>query len=149
MISKKQFEPDAISGWIGIQSANLPIKSRILSISDDETLGETRQLLLESAGYLVVTVGSHLPLGVTFVRAFDAAILCRSLHSDCAVRLSERLHRYHPQIRVLRIRRMIPELNAGYDGVCDTLTGAEHLLQSLGEILRMRPRDRSHALPTA
>jgi hypothetical protein len=120
---------------------------RILSISDDSGLGESRQLILESAGYAAATVDSRSPLGVAFVRTFDAAIVCQSLNPDCAVRLADRLHRYHPAIRILRIRLIQSDLDVGYDGICDTLAGPMNLLNTIEEILKGKRRDGSLVRP--
>jgi hypothetical protein len=129
------------------EGGGAPGGTRILSISDDPGLGESRQLVLESAGYVATTVESHSPLGVAFVRTFDAAIVCQSLNPDCAVRLAERLHRYHPGIRVLRIRLYASDHHIGYDGTCDTLAGPEKLLESIEEMLMGERRGNSLVRP--
>jgi hypothetical protein len=78
---------------------------------------------------------------------FDAAIVCQSLNPDCAVRLAERLHRYHPGIRVLRIRLYASDHHIGYDGTCDSLAGPEKLLESIQEILMGEQRGNSLVRP--
>jgi hypothetical protein len=118
-----------------------PEEKRILSISDDGGLGQSRQLLFENAGYISVTVDSTIPLSVSYVRSFDAAIVCQSLSRESAARLAERLRRYNPDIRILRICLMASETDACYDGICDSLAGPRRLLNAIGQILKRPQRE--------
>lgn len=121
---------------------------RILSICDDESLGLSRQLILENAGYLTATMESAVPLSVLYVRRFDAAIICQSVNSEHAVQLAEKLHRDHPGIRVLRASLFGAEAGICYDGVCDSLAGPARLFQAIEALMR-EARNHSSISPTA
>jgi hypothetical protein len=114
---------------------------RILSVSDDAGLGESRRLLLEGAGYMAAAVDSNSALSVPFVRAFDAAIICQSVPREHAARLDERLRRYNPAIRILLISLLETHPGICYDGICDSLGGPTTLLRAIEEMLRKSRRD--------
>lgn len=109
---------------------------RILSICDDVTLGLSRQLILENAGYLTATTESIVPLSVFYVRRFDAAVICQSVNRQHALQLAEKLHRYHPAIRVLRISLLGSDDDICYDAICDAPIGPESLFRAIETLLK-------------
>lgn len=76
---------------------------RILSISDDEGLRYSRELLLMNAGYETESVSSDAELSIARVRSFDAALICRSVDAKRGMALTEMLQRYNPEIQIMCI----------------------------------------------
>lgn len=76
---------------------------RILSVSDDDGLRRSRDLLLANEGFEMESVTSNAALIVSRLRPFDAALICQSVEPDRAVVLCERLHRTNPEILVVRV----------------------------------------------
>jgi hypothetical protein len=79
---------------------------RVLSVSDDDGLRFSRELLLASDGYETESITSNTPLSVTRVRSFDIAVICRSVEPERAMALTDTLRRYNPDIRILTIRQL-------------------------------------------
>ena len=79
---------------------------RILSISDDEGLRFSRELLLSNDGYEAESITSNTPLSVARVRSFDIVVMCRSVEPERATTLAEMLRRYNPDIRILAISQL-------------------------------------------
>ena len=78
-------------------------KIRILSISDDDGLRLSRELLLENDGYETESITSNTAVSVSRVRSFDVAVICRSVKPARAMALTDMLRRYNPDIQVLCI----------------------------------------------
>ena len=76
---------------------------RILSISDDDGLRYSRELLLAYDGYETESTTSNTALSVSRVRSFDIAVICRSVEPERAMALTEMLRRYHPEMQILCI----------------------------------------------
>jgi DNA-binding NtrC family response regulator len=77
---------------------------RILSVSDDDGLRNSRELLLENDGYETESITSNTALSVARVRSFDIGLICRSVEPERAMALTEMLRRYNPNILILSIR---------------------------------------------
>lgn len=76
---------------------------RILSISDDDGLRYSRELLLRNAGYETESVSSDVELSIPRVRSFDAALICRSVNVKRGMVLTEMLQRYNPEMQIMCI----------------------------------------------
>ena len=87
---------------------------RILSISDDDGLRQSRELLLLTYGFDVTSTSSDTPISVMQVRSFPFALICRSVSSERVMALVDMLRRYNPEIQILRIAPLDD------DDVCDT-----------------------------
>lgn len=74
---------------------------RILSISDDDGLRYSRELLLKNAGYEIDSISSDAGLPVAEVRSYDVALICRSVDTKRSMALTEMLQRYHPEIQIM------------------------------------------------
>jgi hypothetical protein len=79
---------------------------RVLSISDDDGLRFSRELLLASDGYETESITSNTALSVTRARSFEIAVICRSVEPERAIALADLLRRYNPEIRILTIRQL-------------------------------------------
>jgi hypothetical protein len=122
---------------------------RVLSISEDAGLGLSRRLLLENAGYDLDSAGSGSVFTPSYVRSFDAAILCQSVSRDSALELTERLRRYNPEIRILRVNLQAFEPDSGYDGICDALTDPQRFVEAVGRMLKRIPKGDASAQSVA
>ena len=76
---------------------------RILSISDDDGIRYSRELLLVNAGYETESVSSDAVLSITRVRSFDVALICRTVDAKRGMALTEMLRRYNPDIQIMCI----------------------------------------------
>ena len=81
-------------------------KIRILSISDDDGLRLSRELLLQRDGYETESITSTTAVSVSRARSFDVAVICRSVKPSRAMALTEMLKRYNPEIQVLCISQL-------------------------------------------
>jgi len=108
---------------------------RVLSISDDGAVRSSRELILRKDGYEIVSVSSDDLLGVSEIRSFDVVLMCYSVKQDRAMALVERLRRYNPAIRVLRVNPCIYRLDPFYDADSEVLAGPDALLKAVKTLL--------------
>lgn len=106
---------------------------RILSISDDDGLRYSRELLLTRDGYETESVSSDVVLSAERARSFDAVLICRSVDPKRGLALTEALERYNPGIQILCIGPV--ESGDGQDYSLPVLQGPQALL---GEVRKMR-----------
>lgn len=85
------------------QSSSTNTGFRILSISDDDGLRYSRELLLINAGHETDSVSSDAALSVSQARSYDVALICRSVDTKRAMALTEMLQRYNPEIQIMCI----------------------------------------------
>jgi DNA-binding response OmpR family regulator len=103
---------------------------RILSISDDDGLRLSRELVLRNDGYETESIASKDALSAARLRSFDIALICRSVHPDRAATLSDWLRQYNPQIQIV----CIAPLGNGVEprkSVFEILSGPEPLLETI------------------
>jgi DNA-binding response OmpR family regulator len=112
-----------------------PHQIRILSISDDAMVRSTRELVLRRDGYEIVSIGSNELLSVPVIRSFDVAVLCHSVPPERAMGVIDRLRRYKPEIRVLRVNARAPRVEPCYDVDSEVLAGPAALLHAVKELL--------------
>ena len=76
---------------------------RILSISDDDGLRFSRELVLRNEGYETESITSNHGLSGAHARSFDIALICRSVQPTRAMALSDWLRQYNPEIQIVCI----------------------------------------------
>jgi CheY-like chemotaxis protein len=108
---------------------------RILSISDDPMVRSTRELVLRRDGYEIVSIGSTELLNVQEIRSFDVAVICHSVSAERAIGVVDRLRRYKPEIRVLRVNPRVRRVDAFYEADSEVLGGPAALLKAVKELL--------------
>ncbi len=107
-------------------SGPVPRRSiRILSVGEDQFLLSSRELLLSSAGYQVITVDGDGLIDELHARECDIALLCHTLRAARAARLTAVLRELNPHIEVLRVSR--------FHG--DQLPGLHHAPAEPGSLL--------------
>ena len=111
--------------------------ARVLSISDDDGLRYSRELLLWNDGYETESITSSTALSVSRVRSFDIALICRSVDPERAMALTEMLRRYNPEIQILCIRPLESRLTpCGADR--EIASGPEAVLEAVRELCNQR-----------
>ena len=108
---------------------------RVLSISDDPTVRLTRELVLRRNGYEILSVSSNDLLGVAQIRSFDVVVMCYSVPQARAMAVADRLRRYKPDVRLLRVNSRIAKVESCYDADSDVLSGPENLLKAVKRLL--------------
>jgi DNA-binding NtrC family response regulator len=119
-------------------------QDRVLSISDDDGLRLSREMLLRSDGYEPVSVSSQ-ECAKNISGTFDIAILCQSVDPDCADDIAQRLRRDNPQIRILQLRPIGQRtIETYYDAECEVLPDPKRFLETVACLCsgasRTRPR---------
>jgi hypothetical protein len=84
-------------------------RATVLSIGDDPRLLETREMVLASAGYAVLSASSEDPLDKELIEQIDIAVVCQSVPTKRASRVAE-------AIRMLRLD--LPILHLGVFRAC-------------------------------
>lgn len=115
---------------------NMSPPVRILSISDDDGLRFSRELLLENDGYETESIASNTPVSVSRVRSFDVALICRSVDPERALALTDMLRRYHPEIQILCIAPL--ERRYTYAVDIEVASGPGPLLDAIRDLCDQR-----------
>jgi CheY-like chemotaxis protein len=111
------------------------VKVRILSISDDRGVRTTRELIMREGGYEIVSITSDDLLSVSEIRKFDVAVICDSVRPARAMSVVDRLRRYNPDIRLVRVNPRVLRVDPFYDADAEVVSGTAVLLKSLRTLL--------------
>ncbi len=114
---------------------NSPSAVRILSISDHESVKRSRELLLQSVGYSVVSMSSDGTLKEEIPRDIEVAIVGQTVDDGSASRIVERLRTTQPCLRILRLADPNASIGYEYDCVCLVEDGPGALLGCLAELI--------------
>ncbi len=95
----------------------------------------TRELVLRKDGYEIVSIGSDELLSIPEIRSFDVAVLCHSIPARRVLELLDRLRRYKPEIRVLRVNPRVQRVDPDYDVDSEVRSGPGALLKAVKELL--------------
>jgi CheY-like chemotaxis protein len=114
---------------------------RILSISDDGMVRSTRELVLRHDGYEIVSIGSGELLSVPEIRSFDVAVICYTVPPVRAIAIVDRLRRYKPEIRVLRVNPRARRVDCLYQADTEVFAGPGALLRGVKELLEINSGD--------
>jgi len=109
---------------------------RILSISDDDGLRYSRELLLAKDGYETESMTSNTALSISRVKSanpFDIALICRSVDPERALAICSTLRRYNPGIQILCISPLENRMEA-YGGDLEILSGPEPVLEAIRQV---------------
>lgn len=108
---------------------------RVLSICDDDMVRSTRELLLRKDGYEIVSIASDDLLSIPDIRAMDVAVICHSVPAERAMEIADRLRRYKPEIRLLKVNPRVRRIDTLYDVDLEVLAGPGALLEAVKELL--------------
>ena len=112
---------------------NMSKPARILSISDDDGLRFSRELVLRNDGYETESITSNDALPAARVRSFDIALICRSVHPARATAFSDWLRQYNPEIQIVCIAPLEDPAEPCEADV-EILAGPEPLLETIREL---------------
>lgn len=103
---------------------------RILSISDDDGLRFSRELLLKSEGYETESMTSNVALSAAIAGQFDIVLICRSVDNERAIALTNRLRKNHPEVQVVCVspRQSDP---VPHDADVEVSPGPEPILEAI------------------
>ncbi len=106
---------------------------RILSISDDDGLRFSRELLLKNEGYETESMTSNAALSIPVTGPFDIALICRSVDPERATAITNQLRNAHSEIHVVCIA---PMQNESVNNAADVeiSPGPEPLLEAVRTI---------------
>jgi hypothetical protein len=76
---------------------------KILSIGDDEDLLNTRQMVLESAGFRVQSIAGTGTIEEAGVQVIDLALICHTIPAEQAFTTARFLKRINPAITILHL----------------------------------------------
>lgn len=111
---------------------------RILSIGEDALLLQSRQMLLRSSGYEVVTIHSHALLEEYLVESIQVVLLCHTIPQEQVRNLVHRLHGMNSALSFLVVA---PAIRDGDTEAAMEETRPEPgaLLQSISRVTRGTP----------
>lgn len=107
---------------------------RVLSVSDHESLSLSRQLLLQSVGYSVVSMTSDRALRADISLDFEAAIIGETVDDLSACRIARILRRMQGNIRLLRLTKQYSPAGPEFDNCCFVEDGPEVFLSCVAEL---------------
>ena len=89
----------------------------VLLITADETLGETRSMILRAAGCSVALATQEQAPQIAAITPFQVAVICQAIQSGRAQALARELRRSSPGIRIIRIALCSDGTESGFDRV--------------------------------
>lgn len=119
---------------------------RILSVSDDEGLRLSRELLLRNCGYEIESVTSYDLLGVSYVRTFEIALICTSIQATRVGPLIEKLCRYNPGIQTLDMDDLQFKAEVWSEVTSPVVIGPDLLLNTLRDMCARTGKGVAHPL---
>jgi DNA-binding response OmpR family regulator len=108
---------------------------RILSISNDQRLATSRQLVLESQEFDVESFTSQTALIECQGKSFDVAILGHTVPDSEKRTLVDELRRLCPGIRVIGLLQFGEVPDPAWDGACRIDDGPNALLEAVRSVL--------------
>jgi len=107
----------------------------VLSVSDYEGIKTSRELLLQSAGYSVVSMSSECALRDEIPGHIAIAVIGQTTDDASAFCIAARLRGTQADIRILRLTMQYSRSGPGYDGCCFVEDGPKVFLSSLAELV--------------
>ena len=134
-----------IPGWLDIARytiVNPGQQVRILSICDDDALRSSRELILRNDGYDVVSANSIHASKTARRGEFDIVVLCHSADSQLTRQAVGFLRERNPEIRILRLNAVRPEVEGNPDLSCNSLDGPLVLLSAIKKLSAQKVEER-------
>lgn len=107
----------------------------ILSLGEDWALLESRQLLLQSVGYRVVSMPGDTTLKPDDVRGFQLFLLCHSIEGPALESLVASLRNAAPSTPILQLTRFDSAPAKLNDRVVPACSGPSELLRTIDAVL--------------
>lgn len=111
-----------------------PASVRVLSVGDHESIRSSREMLLQSAGYSVVSVSSHGALTMEIPRDLAIAIIGQTVDDRTALRIAAQVHRAQANTRIVRLTIQYQRSGPEFDACCFVEDGPEAFLSGIAEL---------------
>lgn len=112
------------------------VRPRVLNVSLDATLLQTRSAILQSTGAAVVNANGYGEAVRACARqAFDAVVLCHALPRHHKREVMQAARRGRSATKVVGLYNIAPAQAAGADVAVDSHDGPEALLQAVRPLL--------------
>jgi len=112
-----------------------PAFVRVLSVGDYEILRLSREMLLQSVGYSVVSISSDCALRGEIPRDLAIAILGQTVDDLSASRIATKLRRTQANVRILRLTLQYSRSGPGFDACCFAEDGPEDFLSCVAQLV--------------
>jgi hypothetical protein len=112
-----------------------PASVRILSVSDHEGVRISRELLLQSVGYVVLSMSSDHVLSAEMPHDLAVAIIGQTTDDLSAGRIAAKLRRTQPNIRILRLTMQYSRCGPEFDFCCYVEDGPGAFLSCVAEMV--------------
>lgn len=127
------------AGGSPILSKGITVAYKILTISDDDGLRASRDMVLRSEGYDVQSQSSQAFLEIARGRSCNLAILCQSVPADRATSIAEQLRHQNPAIRILRMNPFRACSEPRFNTDFEVFAGPYALLRAIEGLLCNKP----------
>ncbi len=112
--------------------AELGKQKKVLNVSSDPCLLETRKAILERGGYQVVCASSaEEAVRLCRHESFKAIVLGHSLPGRLKHAVIQAARKYNPDARIIGLYKVSPNEAAGADIIIDSHDGPDLLLQAV------------------
>jgi hypothetical protein len=108
---------------------------RVLSVSDHESIRSSREMLLQSIGYMVVSMSSECALRCEIPHDLAIAVIGQTTNDISACRVAGMLREIQPNIRILRLTMQYSRSGPGFDACCFVEDGPEVFLTCVAELI--------------
>ena len=108
---------------------------RVLSVSDHESIRLSRELLLQSFGYTVVSMSADCALRGEIPDDLAIAIIGQTVDDISACRIAGSLRRTQPYIRILRLTMQYARSGPEFDNCCFVEDGPEVFLSCVARMV--------------
>lgn len=108
---------------------------QVLCVGDRDFLRLSFEMLLQSAGYSVISVSSDCALQGDIPRDLAIAIIGQTVNDFSASRIAASLRQTHPEIRTLRLTMQYSRSGPEFDRDCFIEDGPEVFLSCVAELL--------------
>lgn len=133
-----------------------PATVRVLSVSDYESIRMSRELLLQSSGYSVISISSDCALRCEIPQGLTIAVIGQTVNGDTAFRIAARLQQSQPNVRILRLTMQYSRSGPGFTSDCFVEDGPEVFLSCVADLvttgcaedLGVQPKQASEELST-
>ncbi len=111
--------------------------THILSVGSDCALLNTREMVLQKAGYTVCSLSDRSIAAEMQALPFDLVLLCHSVPLDRAEEISRFARSCNPAAVAVRLNPMYSERASTFDLTCDVSSGPVRLLNELDKLRRL------------
>jgi hypothetical protein len=112
-----------------------PATVRVLSVSDYESIRISRELLLQSSGYSVISISSDCALRCEIPQGLTIAVIGQTVNGNTAFRIAARLQQSQPNVRILRLTTQYSRSGPGFTSDCFVEDGPKVFLSRVAELV--------------